>query len=137
MNKQVIRHRHERGQGLVELALSMPMLAMILAGLMHFGLMMQSQHIITNASRVGARAATQPGGNVGGIQAAVSEYCQRAGLNPGQVTVQVDINTAPTWATVTVAYPFTSPVQGIWAAMGLSGGSMTASQLQATTVMRL
>jgi Flp pilus assembly protein TadG len=137
MSKRAFKHQQQRGQGLVELALTMPLLVMIFSGLAHFGMIMQNQHVITNASRVGARAATQPGGTLAGVQTAVAEYCQQAGLDPSQATVQADVNTASTWATVTVSYPFTSPLQGILAAVGLGRSANTQDPLRSTTVMRL
>ena len=136
MSKRAFRQRQQRGQGLVELALTMPLLVVIFSGLAHFGLVMQNQHVITNASRVGVRAATQPGGTIAGVQTAVADYCQQAGLDSSQVAVQVDLNTTTTWAAVTVSYPFTSPLQGILAAVGL-GRVNTQNPLQAMTVMRL
>lgn len=136
MSMQISRRRRERGQGLVELALTLPLLVVIFSGLAHFGLVMQSQHVITNASRVGARVATQPGGTISAVQAAVTDYCQQARLDPRRVSVQVDINTTTMWATVTVRYPFTSPVENIFATIGM-GRIARQRSLHATTVMRL
>ena len=149
MKKNVFRRSGERGQGVAELALTMPMLIVILAGLVHFGFIMQSQQVITNASRVGARRGTQPDGDAGKIQTAVANYCQQAGLNSSALSVQVNIDSVTSQVSVTVSYPFTSPVEGALVAAaalinataqatGVSSSSLvTPRQLQATTVMRL
>ena len=146
MNKRGHRRTGERGQGLVELAVTTPLLILILAGLVHFGLIMQTQQVITNASRIGARRGTQAGGDAGTIQSAVMNYCQLAGLDTSKVTVQVNIYNTTSQATVTVSYQFTSPVEGTLVAMAAmisrAAGAGTSSlvaphQLQATTVMRL
>lgn len=148
MKKNVFRRTGERGQGLVELALTLPMLIVILAGLVHFGFIMQSQQVITNASRVGARRGTQADGDESKIQTAVVNYCQQAGLDPGDLSVQVNVDTDTSQVSVTVTYQFTSPVEGALLAAaallnasaqatGMSSSLVTPRQLQATTVMRL
>ncbi|MBI3951413.1 MAG: pilus assembly protein [Acidobacteria bacterium] len=149
MIERMPKRRNEHGQGLVELCMTLPMLVVILAGLVHFGLVLQSQQIITNASRVGARRGTQPQGDVASIQAAVTDYCQQAGLDSSKVSVQVNIDNTTSRAAVTVSYQFTSPVEGmltaaaalitkVAAGLGLNASSLIAPrQLQATTVMRL
>jgi Flp pilus assembly protein TadG len=139
MSKILLSRRQERGQGLVELALTMPMLVVVLAGLIHFGLVMQTQQVITNASRAGARRACMPQGDAGAVQTAVLNYCQNAGLSTSKVTVNTDLNTTTSRATVTVTYQFSSPVQGMLdaAAKLLKTSVVTPKQLQATTVMRM
>jgi Flp pilus assembly protein TadG len=149
MKKSVFRRTGQRGQGLAELALTMPMLILILAGLVHFGFIMQAQQVITNASRVGARRGTQPNGDQGTIQSAVTNYCQQAGLDPSRLSVQVNIDDDASQVSVTVSYQFTSPVEGALlavaalisapaqAAGGDTGSLVLPRQLQATTVMRL
>ncbi|MCS6803835.1 MAG: pilus assembly protein [Acidobacteriota bacterium] len=136
MSRRRSQSRRQRGHGLVELTLTMPLLVLIFSGLAHIGWVMQNQHVITNASRVGARAATQPGGTVAAVRAAVMDYCQQAGLEARHVSVQVDINASTTWASVTVRYPFTSPLESVFAVGGL-GRISRQRPLQATTVMRL
>jgi Flp pilus assembly protein TadG len=137
--RKILKRRKERGQGLVELALAMPMMVLILSGLVHFGLAFHTQQLITNASRIGARRATQPQDGSEGIQSTVISFCQQAGLDSSKVTVQVNIDNTAGQATVTVAYPFSSVVESIFQTMaGIFGQSASVpSQLQATTVMRL
>jgi len=115
----------------------------------HFGLMLQSQQVITNASRIGARRGTQPGGDSASIQTAVRTYCQQAGLDPTKTTVVGNISNGTSQVIVTVSYQFTSPMEGMLVAAmaiinhtaaGLGADTrtlVTPHTLQATTIMRL
>jgi len=47
--------KNQKGQGLVEFAIILPVLLLILLGMVEFGLILYNQHVITNASREGAR----------------------------------------------------------------------------------
>ena len=49
--------RGERGQAIVELALTLPLLMLILLGVFDFGLLFQQYEVVTNAAREGARLA--------------------------------------------------------------------------------
>jgi len=60
-----VKRSRERGVAAVEFALLLPVLALILFGIIEFGLLLYDQQVITNASREGARAgiveaATRP-----------------------------------------------------------------------------
>lgn len=52
---KIIRNR--RGQALVELALTLPLLIMLVMGIIEFGRIFHSYILVTNASREGARIA--------------------------------------------------------------------------------
>ena len=54
------RLRGERGQAIVELALTLPLLLLVVLGVFDFGLMFQRYEIVTNAAREGARVAVLP-----------------------------------------------------------------------------
>lgn len=47
----------EHGQAIVEMALTMPLLLLIVLGMFDFGLMFQRYEVVTNAAREGARLA--------------------------------------------------------------------------------
>ncbi len=51
------RKRREQGNVAVELALAMPLLLLIIAGVVDLGLLFWEKHVLTNATREGARAA--------------------------------------------------------------------------------
>jgi Flp pilus assembly protein TadG len=53
------RSRGERGNVAVELALAMPLLLLIIAGVLDLGMLFWEKHVITNATREGARAAVK------------------------------------------------------------------------------
>jgi len=53
------RGRREKGSIVVELALAMPLFLLIIAGTLDLGMLFYEKHIITNASREGARAAVK------------------------------------------------------------------------------
>lgn len=134
MNQKIHQRRRERGQGLLEFALVTPLLILVLSGVTHIGLMMHTQQIITNASRVGARRASQPNGTSGTVQAVVTNYCRQAGLD-GPVNVQLSLDQKAGKATVTVLYRFHSPVQQVFQL--LVGQGIVPNELQATTIMSL
>ncbi len=70
--------RDRKGAALVEFALVMPVLVLLLVGLMEFGLLLYNQHVITNASREGARygIVQRPDRrDLGEITTVVDEYC--------------------------------------------------------------
>lgn len=53
------RRRREQGNVAVELGLAMPLLLLIIAGVVDLGLLFWEKHVITNATREGARAAVK------------------------------------------------------------------------------
>jgi len=55
MNRHRAIMRRQEGTSVVEFALVLPLLVLLLAGIVEFGLIMYNQQIITNASREGAR----------------------------------------------------------------------------------
>src|SRR3954469_23498517 len=52
-----IRSQGQRAQGLVELALALPIVLMLIMGVVDLGLALRSYVVLTNASREGARFA--------------------------------------------------------------------------------
>ena len=50
----------ERGQAVIELALTLPLLLLVVLGIFDFGLMLQRYEVVTNAAREGARTAILP-----------------------------------------------------------------------------
>jgi Flp pilus assembly protein TadG len=124
---------------LVELALVMPLLALIVAGLIHFGSILHAQQVITNAARVGARRGAQAGASGSSVQNAVMDYCRGAGLNSSKVSTSVTIGSSTSDSVVVVRYQFSSPMQGLLAAMVklITGNDYTPpSRLQAQCTMK-
>jgi Flp pilus assembly protein TadG len=149
------RTRPERGQAIVELALTLPLLLLIVLGIFDFGLMFQRYEVVTNAAREGARVAVLPDYTAaqavihaqnylaaGGVTGTVVSTCGGA-ISPGKICVSVapGTTTIPTTPAktvdqmvVTVEYDhghlFVGPI------MQLFGGSLGTVRLAATSKMR-
>jgi Flp pilus assembly protein TadG len=72
MNK-ISKKGAERGAALVELAIVLPFLLALLAGIVEFGLLFYNKQVITNASREGARAGITR--TTDDITTIVEDYC--------------------------------------------------------------
>ena len=66
--------RSERGAELIELALVLPILLLVIAGIVDFGLLMQRYLTINNAAREGARIAVLPGYGLTDVQNRVTLF---------------------------------------------------------------
>jgi Flp pilus assembly protein TadG len=80
--------RGESGSELVELAVVLPLLLILIAGIVDFGFLLQSFEVVTNAAREGARVGVLPGYGTTDIQGRVASYITAAGL-PGTPTTTV------------------------------------------------
>ena len=104
------------GAALAEFALVLPVLLIILMGIIEFGLLLYNQHIITNASREGARygiVARAPRRTVGEIEAVVAAYCEDHLVTFGDGVPTTDVDPDPTAGslfgdnlTVEVTFPY-------------------------------
>ena len=110
--------RDERGQALIELALSLVLLLLLVAGVVDFGRLFNNYIIITNASREGARYAShfplvddEPG-----IKAATQQEAAGSGvmLEDGDITIDGDVRTAGKPIRVSVAYDFPTLLAGMF-----------------------
>lgn len=87
------------GQGLVEFAIILPVLLILIFGIMEFSLLLYNQHVITNASREGARygiVARAPRRSLAEIQAVVDNYCGDHLITFGEGTPTTVIQPDPT-----------------------------------------
>ena len=73
-------NRGERGQAIIELALTLPLLLLIVLGIFDFGLMFQKYEVVTNAAREGARVGVLPGYSTADAQARAVQYLAVGGL---------------------------------------------------------
>ena len=76
----------ERGAALVELAMILPLLLVVTAGIVDFGFAFQRYEVIANAAREGARLASEPGYDAAAITARVRGYV-KAALNLDDATL--------------------------------------------------
>ena len=75
------RVRHARGAELVELALILPILLIIIAGIVDFGFMFQAFMVVNNAAREGARVRILPGYTNADATARVNNYMSALGTD--------------------------------------------------------
>jgi Flp pilus assembly protein TadG len=94
------RGERQKGAALVEFAVVLPILVLLLIGMMEFGLLLYNQHVLTNASREGARygiVARTPRRTAVEIDSVVNEYCGNHlvtfGSGGGPTTAIVPANT--------------------------------------------
>src|SRR4029078_1264153 len=132
--------RSERGAELIEVAVVMPILIFIIAGIFEVGMMFRSLEAITNAARAGARVGVLPGYDVPDVQTRVNDYLNASGLT-GAHTTTVTNQTLATGAgtltarSVNVSCPYTFVVLSGFARM-VGGGTFGSINLTAASIMR-
>lgn len=129
--------RNRKGSNAVEFALSMPILAILLLGVMDYGWMFTRTQAVVAAAREGARAAALDSGNTGDPEGACSARGVSAltdlGYNASDITVTPTLNagtgteTDPRRLTCTVTFAYEP----------LIGFVPGPSQLQAALTVRL
>ncbi len=136
--------RGETGAELVEMALTLPLILLVLLGLSDFGLMFQKYEVINNSAREGARfAAANPNTPASEVQTRVLNYLQGAGLptvagNPVIVVTPTTMLVGPgTWQAQQVDvfyfhdYTFLAPMANWF------GGNFTSASLNGRATMRI
>ncbi len=139
------RKRHgESGAELIELALTFPMLLVILLALVDFGLLFQRYEVLAAGVREGARVAIQQGTTQTEIENRVVTYVQMAGgvpVTPANPTVTVTTGTLTTadgsWPTRTVNVSYTHDYVFLPYVIGWFGGAFNQTTLQAQATMRI
>jgi len=116
MTRNVLRLRRDtRGTALLEMALTLPLMLLVAAGIFEFGRAYQTWQIITNAAREGARIAVLPGTTDSMVTDRVRTYMSDGQLSDSAaatVAIQRDATIAmgagtATASRITVNYPFT------------------------------
>jgi Flp pilus assembly protein TadG len=125
-----IRFRNERGQTATEFALVLPILAVLLFGVIQFGIVFNNYVTLTDSVRAGARKgavgrfSTDP---VGDVQTAVKNSA--SGLDQSQINITVTSTWAPSSdVTVTATYPYS---------ISLLGWVVKSGRLSSTTTERV
>jgi hypothetical protein len=139
---------NDRGAELIEVALMLPLLLLISVSIFEFGRAYQTEQVLTNAAREGARVAILPNPAPGSIEARVRTYMTNgqlpaANIDASTITVDpavpIDMGAAgtATGSQITIFYPFQfmvlQPVANLVTSGSLLGSSITMS---ATAVMR-
>lgn len=104
----------ERGQALLETAITLPLVLFVAVSIFEFGRAYQTLQVVTNAAREGARVAVLPNSTPGDVQARVLGYLRSGQLgNADRTTVSVNRNETvsigtgtASASTVNVSYPF-------------------------------
>jgi Flp pilus assembly protein TadG len=151
------RRSNERGQAVIELALTLPLLLAVVFGIIDFGFMFQRYESVTNAAREGARLGvlTASGYTATEAQNRAISYLQASGLNGtirtcGGAMVTNSMCAQMTQQTVTIAgstpaktvdqvtviveydheYSFVGPI------MNLFGSGLGSIRLRSASIMR-
>lgn len=135
------RRKGERGQAIIELALTLPLLLLVLLGIFDFGLMFQRFEVVANAAREAARVAVLPDYTVGQAQTHANLYLQSGGVNGATVNCAPDtitLSTSPAKTVDVMRCVVTYNHQHIFVGqiMTLFGGSLGSTQLRANSTMR-
>ncbi len=140
-----MRRNNERGSSLIEVALTLPLLLLITIGIFEFGHAYQTQQVLTNAAREGARVAVLPAQPSGAVQARVTAYAT-AGMiyNPTsaiatvtQTQVSIGGGATVSGSKVTVTYPYAFIVLQPVARLVVKSSSVgSAFTMTATAEMR-
>jgi hypothetical protein len=113
---QTTRPQTEKGQGLVELALVIPVLVVIVVGLLDLGRAYFSVIIINNAAREGARYLSSHRSDLGdGFSGTIDAAMQEAQgtivtLTPGDIDADCTDNDDPSDGKCDTDYPYSYPV---------------------------
>jgi Flp pilus assembly protein TadG len=139
-----VRTRQD-GAALLEVALTLPLLLLIAAGIFEFGRAYQTWQVLTNAAREGARIAVLPGTDDAAVRTRVTDYMeggQLAGAADATITIARDevisIGTGTaTGSRVTVRYPFEfimlQPIARLVVSDSTAGSALT---MAASAMMR-
>jgi Flp pilus assembly protein TadG len=100
--------RSERGQAVIEMALTLPLLLVVAFGIIDFGFMFQRYEVVTNAAREGARLGVLPQYTATEAQNRALDYLRGAGITGkvrtcGGLEVRHTMCARMTTSTVTVA----------------------------------
>lgn len=145
----------ERGQAVIEMALTLPLLLLVVFGIIDFGFMFQRYEVVTNAAREGARLGVLPDYTPVEAQNRALDYMRAAGLNgtvracggtevPNTMCAQLTASTvtvagstpARTVNQVTVIVEYDHEHGFVGPIMQLFGGGLSTVRLRAASSMR-
>ncbi len=130
----------EKGAELVEMALTLPLLLLVVLAIVDFGLMFQKYEVIVNSAREGVRLSARSGTTQTDVVDRVNSYVQGAGLpagagGPTVVVTPTTISVGPgTWQAtqVDVFYSHDYIFFGPFASLFGAGFSSVTLNAQAT-----
>jgi Flp pilus assembly protein TadG len=120
----------EEGQAMTELALVMPIFAVLILAIVQFGIAFNNYLTLTDATRAGARkAAVSRFVGDQGASAKLAVESAAAGLDPAQLDSNITVTSTPDWTTtgsrvsVTATYPYSINILGFV----VKAGSLTST----------
>ncbi len=130
--------RASRGQALAEVAIALPILLALLVGIFEFARAYNTQQVITNAAREGARYGVLPtSSSAAAVQATVNTYLTSANLTADNISVTGLSSGTGGTVTVTVdldyTFLFVGPVLRLLVPGSADPGTIT---LSSTSIMR-
>ena len=105
MRRRRVGLNGNRGQSMVEFALVLPIFCLLLLGITQFGLVFHQYHVMTGASREGARIAA-----LGGTDAQIRSAVEIAAVSINKGVVTTTITPAIRVSGASVSVQVTSPV---------------------------
>jgi Flp pilus assembly protein TadG len=152
------RTSNQRGQAVIELALTLPLLLVVVFGIIDFGFMFQRYEAVTNAAREGARLGVLQGAGYTAVEAQnrAIDYLRASGLSGTQrgscggaflknsVCAQMTTSTVPvvgstpakTVSQVTVIVEYDHEYSFVGPIMNLFGGGLGTIRIRAASSMR-
>lgn len=139
-SRRVSRHgfrQGEKGAISVEFALVLPLLVLLILGGMDFGHMFYIQHVLTLASREGARYAARYTGTSSEPTAAQIANYVKSTLDYGSILSDLTITASYSGTSPNRIVTVTAQAQKNWWILHLLPGFSSGKLLQATTAMTL
>jgi Flp pilus assembly protein TadG len=135
--------RADSGAELIELAIALPILLLVTAGVVDLGILFQHYEVVTNAAREGARVGVLSDFTVAQVQNRAKDYLKASGLTAAAPAPVVTYSTVPVGAggpsisvvKVVVQYPHQFVFLGPAAAL-VGGSSLANITLAASATMR-
>ncbi len=91
--KRAIRRGDRRGAAVIEFALVAPLFLLLLAGIIEFGQVFRIEHMLSNASRRGARSAIVDGATSSQVKQMIRTHCmQILRVDESDITVEIAVN---------------------------------------------
>ena len=138
--------RNERGSALIEASITIPIILLISVGIFEFGRAYQTQQILVNASREGARLAVIEGTTDTEVKTRVNNYLKNGGLKEVTSAAQGDIlisrtndlTPSSTASSVEIKYRFEFMVLNPIVRLVVKGDTTTGAPItmKAVTLMR-
>ena len=131
--------RCETGSQLIEFMIIFPILILLIAGIMDFGMLLRNYEVVTNAAREGARVAILDGYDQADVQVRVNQYLGAAGMSGTGIVALADVpvtTPAGTFTARSVTLNYTYQFATLSGFAAFFGGNFGALPLTAVSVMR-